>query len=45
MKSPTTLIKGGLLAASRANAPDLPFSVSLRINSAGRIFVDRLARH
>ncbi|MCZ4329826.1 type VI secretion system baseplate subunit TssE [Castellaniella denitrificans] len=35
----------GLLAASRANAPDLPFSVSLRINSAGRIFVDRLARH
>ena len=35
----------GLLAASRAGAPDLPFSVSVRVNSAGRIFIERLTRH
>ncbi|WP_322997272.1 type VI secretion system baseplate subunit TssE [Castellaniella sp.] len=30
----------GLLAAERADAPDLPFTVSLRVNSSGQIFVE-----
>ncbi|MFT0533906.1 type VI secretion system baseplate subunit TssE [Castellaniella hirudinis] len=32
----------GLLTTARAGAPDLPFAVSVRINSSGRIFIEPL---
>lgn len=32
----------GLLGPARTDAPNLPFSVSLRVNSSGRIFVESL---
>lgn len=32
----------GLLATERADAPDLPFVISVRVNSSGRIFVEPL---